>query len=261
MYDFHKSRNDPNECSFYHTKFIQGKKHLLKCIKRKVNHFSNDNEEDHIETSVPQVNKTDKALDDLIKRQSLLEDKFHSLIATNQDLNKEKEERLNYEKYLQVVLLLLINKYSKTPKESNNNDILFNCISNLDEYILNKLIDKSLELANINPKDIRFSFSQEECASTDLNNKHLDNKLFQLANLSQTNNSPNINNEDQRYQKNKEKELFNLTDEVNSVTQCLASTPTLSPPQASKRYSLDEFNDIEMFSTPNQLSIYNDMIF
>lgn len=261
MYDFHKSRNDPNECSFYHKKFIQGKKHLLKCIKRKVNHFNNDNEEDNIQITLPQVNKHDKALDDLLKKQSVLEDKFNSLIVSSNELNKEKQERLNYEKNLQVVFLLLVNKYSKassnTTHNNESNNIIFDCISNLDEDILNKLINKSLEIAGIDSKDIHFSFTEE--ASTSSNSKEInsDNQLFQLANSSRTNKK--IDNCNQM--NTKDREVFNLTDEVNSVTQCLMTTPTLSPPQASRRYSINEFHDIEMFPTSNQISIYDDLMF
>ena len=43
MYDFHKVRNNKSEMNFYHCKFIKGKRHLLKYIKRKQKMLNNNN--------------------------------------------------------------------------------------------------------------------------------------------------------------------------------------------------------------------------
>lgn len=208
MYDFHKIRNDKNDYSFYHSRFMKGKIHLLKLIKRKRNIFSNETKiEKEKENDEEKRKKIIVQLKEIEQKQKNIEKKFDSFLKQNSQLNKKYSKLKKKEKYLQIVYLLLLAKYDQSNPEFKSE--FLNLISSFNKETLSKIIEEHLSQIGLNHNDIIF----------EIKNK----KMLQKS-----------------HNKINENSMFDYVEEANSISQCFGTTPTMSPPRISPSVTLND---------------------
>lgn len=214
MYDFHKIRNDKNDYSFYHSRFIKGKIKLLKLIKRKGNIFSNDNkvEKENEKEKEKRKNEIINKLKEIEQKQKNLEKKIDNFLKQNSQLNKKYSKLKKKEKYLKIVFVLLLAKYDQSNPEFKSE--FLSLFGSLGKETLSKIIEENLSQIGLSHNDIIFEIKK--------------NKIMQKT-------QDKIN----------ENSMFDCLEEVNSVSQCFGTTPTMSPPRISPSISLnDNLNDL-----------------
>lgn len=145
MYDFHKTRNSNNENTFYHKMFNKGQKNLLKLIKRKVNiHTRRSSLEEDPYGDLPEREARAKpkkgiediyasvlrTLEDLARKQTeleakvdLIEENNSNLVEENNQITEEIDEKKNYTRNLETLILLILEYAAKAKKEECDGQI------------------------------------------------------------------------------------------------------------------------------------------